>query len=60
MNDSGMSDSQFMRFQKKTQERINKYVDKYDNEARIRQLEKRFRKAKKLTIWERFVNWIIK
>jgi isopropylmalate/homocitrate/citramalate synthase len=60
MKDSGMSDSQFMRFQKKKHERINKYIDKYDDEVRIRQLQKRFKEAKKLTIWERLVNWITK
>lgn len=60
MNDSGMSDSQFLKFQKKTKERINKYIDKYDNEVKIRQLRKRFKEAKKLTAWERFVNWITK
>ena len=43
MKDSGMSDSQFMRFQKKKHERINKYIDKYDDEVRITQLQKRFR-----------------
>ena len=49
-----------MRFQKKKHERINKYIDKYDDEVRIRQLQKRFKEAKKLTIWERLVNWITK
>lgn len=60
MKDSGMSDSQFMRFQKNKHERINKYIDKYDDEVRIKQLQKRFKEAKKLTTWERFVNWITK
>ena len=60
MNDSGMSDSQFMRFQKKTQERMNNYVDKFDNDIRIKELRKRWESAKitKKTLWERLTSWI--
>ena len=55
MNDSGMSDSQFMRFQKKTTDRLNKYVDNYDKDIRIRQLQHRWESAKtrKKTLWEK-------
>ena len=60
MNDSGMSDSQFMRFQKKTQERINKYVDNYNKDIRIDTLKRRFALSKKQTLWERIKSWIIK
>ena len=42
MNDSGMSDSQFMKFQKKTKERINNYIDNYDKDIRLKTLKKRF------------------
>jgi len=58
MNDSGMSDSQFMRFQKKTQERINKYVDNYNKDVRIDTLKRRFALSKKQTLWERMKSWI--
>ena len=58
MNDSGMSDSQFMRFQKKTQERINKYVDNYNKDVRIDTLKRRFALSKKQTLWERIKSWI--
>lgn len=56
MNDSGMSDSQFLKFQKKTQERINKYVDKYDNQSRMKELKRRFEasKERKKTLWQKF------
>lgn len=60
MNDSGMSDSQFMKFQKKTQERINKYVDNYNKDIRIDTLKRRFALSKKQTLWERIKSWIIK
>ncbi len=60
MNDSGMSDSQFMRFQKKTKERINNYIDNYDKDIRIKQMKNRWESAKntKKTIWERLTSWI--
>ena len=60
MNDSGMSDSQFMRFQKKTTDRINKYVDNYDKDIRIKELRQRWESAKitKKTLWERFAQWL--
>ena len=58
MNDSGMSDSQFMKFQKKTQERINKYVDNYNKDVRIDTLKRRFALSKKQTLWERIKSWI--
>lgn len=53
MNDSGMSDSQFMRFQKKTKERINQYIDNYDKDIKIKILKKRFSSSKKKTFLEK-------
>ena len=53
MNDSGMSDSQFMRFQKKTKERINQYIDNYDKDIKIKILKKRFSSNKKKTLLEK-------
>ena len=55
-----MSDSQFMRFQKKTTDRLNKYVDNYDKDVRIKQLQHRWVSAKtrKKTLWERLTSWI--
>jgi hypothetical protein len=60
MNDSGMSDSQFMRFQKKTKERLQSYIDNYDKDIKIRQISERWESAKtrKKTLWERFVQWL--
>lgn len=58
MNDSGMSDSQFMRFQKNKHERINKYIDNYNKDVRIDTLKRRFALSKKQTLWERIKSWI--
>jgi len=60
MNDSGMSDSQFMRFQKKTKERLQNYIDNYDKDIKIRQISERWESAKtrKKTLWERLTSWI--
>jgi len=60
MNDSGMSDSQFMRFQKETKDRINKYVDSFDKQSRMRELKRRFEasKGQKKTFWEKLTGWI--
>lgn len=60
MNDSGMSDSQFMRFQKKTKERLQNYIDNYDKDIKVRQISERWKSAKieKKTLWERFVQWL--
>ena len=56
MNDSGMSDSQFMRFQKKTKERINNYVDNFDKQSKMKELKRRFEasKGRKKTFWQKF------
>jgi hypothetical protein len=56
MRDSNMSDSQYMRFQEKIQEKMEKYVDDFDNENRIKLMKKRFSSSvyKKKTLWERF------
>ena len=55
-----MSDSQFMKFQDKVQEKMKNYIDKFDNENRIRMLKKRFEasKGRKKTIWEKFKQFI--
>lgn len=53
MNDSGMSDSQFMKFQKKTKERINNYIDNYDKDIRLKTLKKRFSSSKKKTFLDK-------
>jgi len=60
MNDSGMSDSQFMRFQKKTKERLQNYIDNYDKDIKLRQISERWESAKnrKKTLWERLTSWI--
>ena len=55
-----MSDSQFMRFQKETKDRINKYVDSFDKQSRMRELKRRFEasKGQKKTFWEKLTGWI--
>ena len=60
MKDSGMSDSQFMRFQKKKHERINNYIDNYDKDIKLKQIRDRWESAKtrKKTFWERLTSWI--
>jgi hypothetical protein len=62
MNNYGETDSQVVKIQEKFRERAQKYVDKFDNESRIRQLRKRFEasKGKKKTLWEKIKEWIIK
>ena len=62
MNNYGETDSQVIKIQEKFRERAQKYVDKFDNESRIRQLRKRFEasKGKKKTLWEKIKEWIIK
>ena len=55
MNDYGETDSQVVRIQKKFQEKAQKYVDKFDNEIRIREMRQRWEsgKGKKKTFWEK-------
>jgi len=55
MNDYGETDSQVVRIQKKFQEKAQKYVDKFDNESRIREMRQRWEsgKGKKKTFWEK-------
>jgi hypothetical protein len=55
MNNYGETDSQAIKLQEKLRERAQKYLDKFDNESRIRQLRKRFEasKGKKKTLWDR-------
>ena len=58
MNDSGMSDSQFLRFQKKTTDRINKYIDNYDKDIRIKNLRQRFETSKKDSLIDKIKKYI--
>jgi arginyl-tRNA synthetase len=62
MNDYGETDSQIVRIQKKFQEKAQKYVDKFDNESRIREMRQRWEsgKGKKKTFWEKIKEWITK
>tara|TARA_E500000318_G_scaffold84726_1_gene80579 strand:- start:44 stop:232 length:189 start_codon:yes stop_codon:yes gene_type:complete len=62
MNDYGETDSQVVRIQKKFQEKAQKYVDKFDNESRIREMRQRWEsgKGKKKTFWEKIKEWITK
>jgi len=55
MNDYRETDSQIVRIQKKFQEKAQKYVDKFDNESRIREMRQRWEsgKGKKKTFWEK-------
>ena len=55
MNDYRETDSQVVRIQKKFQEKAQKYVDKFDNESRIREMRQRWEsgKGKKKTFWEK-------
>lgn len=46
MHDSNMSDSQFIKFQDKLQKKMNKYIDDFDNENRIKLMKKRFESSK--------------
>jgi hypothetical protein len=60
MQDSNMSDSQFIKFQDKVQEKMKNHIDKFDNENRIRMLKKRFEasKGRKKTMWEKIKSFI--
>jgi hypothetical protein len=59
-NDANMSDSQFMRFQEKVQDKMKNYVDNFDRESRMRELKRRFEasKGQKKTFWEKLTGWI--
>ena len=61
-NDANMSDSQFMRFQEKVQNKMKNYVDNFDRESRMRELKRRFEanKGQKKTFWEKLTGWITK
>lgn len=56
-NDSNMSDSQFMKFQTKVQNKMKNYVDNFDKESRMKELKKRFEasKGRKKTFWEKII-----
>jgi len=59
-NDANMSDSQFMRFQEKVQNKMKNYVDNFDRESRMSELRRRFEasKGQKKTFWEKITGWI--
>ena len=59
-HDANMSDSQFMRFQTKAQDKMKKHVDNFDKESRMKELKRRFEasKGQKKTFWEKITGWI--
>lgn len=59
-HDANMSDSQFMRFQTKAQNKMKKHVDNFDKESRMKELKRRFEasKGRKKTFWEKIAGWI--
>lgn len=61
-HDANMSDSQFMRFQTKAQDKMKKHVDNFDKESRMKELKRRFEasKGQKKTFWEKLTGWITK
>lgn len=61
-HDANMSDSQFMRFQTKAQDKMKKHVDNFDKESRMKELKRRFEasKGRKKTFWEKLTGWITK
>ncbi len=60
MHDSNMSDSQYMRFQNKLQKKMEKYIDDFDNENRIKLMKKRFESSKRRrkTMWEKVKSFL--
>jgi len=59
-NDANMSDSQFMRFQEKVQDKMKNYVDNFDRESRMKELKRRFEasKGQKKTFWGSVKSWL--
>ena len=53
--DSGMSDSRFMKSQKILQKKLQKNIDKFDKEYRLREMKERWEssKGKTKTFWEK-------
>mgnify|MGYP001472778060 len=53
--DSNMSDSRFMKSQKILQKKLQKNIDKFDKEYRIREMRERWEsgKGKTKTFWEK-------
>ena len=60
--DSNMSDSRFMKSQKILQKKLQKNIDKFDKEYRIREMRERWEsgKGKSKTFWEKIKEWITK
>lgn len=53
--DSNMSDSRFMKSQKILQKKLQKNIDKFDKEYRLREMKERWEsgKGKSKTFWEK-------
>lgn len=53
--DSNMSDSRFMKSQKILQKKLQKNIDKFDKEYRLREMKQRWEsgKGKSKTFWEK-------
>ena len=53
--DSNMSDSRFMKSQKILQKKLQKNIDKFDKEYRLREMKQRWEsgKGKTKTFWEK-------
>jgi len=53
--DSNMSDSRFMKSQKILQKKLQKNIDKFDKEYRLREMKERWEsgKGKTKTFWEK-------
>lgn len=60
--DSDMTDSSFMKSQEIVQKKLQKDIDIFDNEYRIRAMKERWEsgKDKKKTLWEKITGWITK
>jgi len=60
--DSNMSDSRFMKSQKILQKKLQKNIDKFDKEYRLREMKERWEssKGKSKSLWEKIKEWIIK
>ena len=59
--DSNMSDSRFMKSQKILQKKLQKNIDKFDKEYRIREMRERWEsgKGKSKTFWEKIKDQVL-
>ena len=60
--DSDMTDSSFMKSQEIVQKKLQKDIDIFDNEYRIRAMKERWKSGKdrKKTLWAKITGWITK